>query len=158
MKERANNAYDWWLPKITQSWHAVETGEHQDMQPNGVEKSKSSSIPARASLIIFDIHYRGKNWDQSRKKHKSSFLECHSTWIFSCLSYLVIKKIKNNIPQAEVAHIKKFKIKNTDNRIILIAKKKTSAAKRDSIPEAQLLVPLIPFLITSQQIKLVYDW
>lgn len=70
----------------------------------------------------------------------------------------MIKKIKNNIPQAEVAHIKKFKIKNTDNRIILIAKKKTSAAKCDSIPEAQLLVPLIPFLITSQQIKLVYDW
>lgn len=33
-----------------------------------------------------------------------------------------------------------------NNKILLVAKKKTSAAKRDSIPETQLLVSLIPFL------------
>lgn len=126
MKERANNSYDWWLPKITQSWHAVETGEHQDMQPNGVEKGKCSSIPARASLIIFDIHYRGKNWNQSRKKHKSSFLECHSTRIFSSLSHLVIKKIKNkkyHSTSRGCTH-KKFKIRIQTTESYLLPRRK----------------------------------
>ncbi len=46
-KDQTSQEFDWWLPKIAQSRHAVETGEHQDMQPNGVEKGKSSSIPAK---------------------------------------------------------------------------------------------------------------
>lgn len=40
------------IPKITQSWHSIETGEHQYMQPNGVEKCKSPSIPATMTLFV----------------------------------------------------------------------------------------------------------
>lgn len=36
--------------------------------------------------------------------------------------------------------------------ILLVAEKKTSTAKCDSISEAQLLVPLIPFLYRSKEV------
>lgn len=86
---------------------------------------------------------------QKNKDQDSQVMMHNWNFIISFPLHVEKKKI-----QERKDRFQKLSIQNSN---ILIAKKKTSTAKCDSIPETQLFIPLIPFLITSQQIQLESD-